>query len=77
MEGYCVRCPTCQKTVEYARAEEARYRPFCSKRCQLIDLDLWFREEYRISRPVEATDEASPSPANEHRDDDEDEGAPD
>jgi endogenous inhibitor of DNA gyrase (YacG/DUF329 family) len=26
--------------------------PFCSERCQLIDLGAWAAEEYRISEPV-------------------------
>jgi hypothetical protein len=26
--------------------------PFCSARCQLIDLGQWFGEEYRISEPL-------------------------
>lgn len=31
-----VKCPTCKKTVIWN--EKSIYRPFCSKRCQLIDL---------------------------------------
>ncbi|WP_020409625.1 DNA gyrase inhibitor YacG [Hahella ganghwensis] len=41
-----VQCPTCQKEVEWS--EESPYRPFCSKRCQLIDLGAWASEEYRV-----------------------------
>jgi hypothetical protein len=26
----------------------APHRPFCSERCQLIDLDRWFSGDYRI-----------------------------
>jgi len=26
--------------------------PFCSVRCQMVDLDRWFSEDYRISEPL-------------------------
>jgi endogenous inhibitor of DNA gyrase (YacG/DUF329 family) len=29
----------------------ARWRPFCSKRCQLIDLGEWFDEKHRVPDP--------------------------
>ncbi|WP_334326638.1 DNA gyrase inhibitor YacG [Gilliamella apicola] len=41
-----VKCPTCQKDVEWS--DKNIYRPFCSKRCQLIDLGEWANEEHRI-----------------------------
>lgn len=41
-----VKCPTCHQAVEWS--EESPYRPFCSKRCQLIDLGSWSSEENRI-----------------------------
>lgn len=41
-----VNCPTCHKLVEWG--EGSPYRPFCSKRCQLIDLGEWADEEKRI-----------------------------
>ncbi|MCO6545401.1 MAG: DNA gyrase inhibitor YacG [Gilliamella sp.] len=41
-----VKCPTCQKEVKWSQT--SLYRPFCSKRCQLIDLGDWATEEYRI-----------------------------
>lgn len=37
-----VACPVCGKPVE------ARYRPFCSKRCSDIDLGRWLKEDYRV-----------------------------
>lgn len=42
-----VNCPTCQKQVEWS--DVSPYRPFCSKRCQLIDLGDWATEEHRIA----------------------------
>ncbi|ART80136.1 DNA gyrase inhibitor YacG [Oceanisphaera avium] len=42
-----VSCPTCNATVPWG--EQSPYRPFCSKRCQLIDLGEWADEEKRIA----------------------------
>lgn len=41
-----VACPTCKKQVEWC--EQNKYRPFCSKRCQIIDLGGWAAEENAI-----------------------------
>ncbi|GAA4500201.1 DNA gyrase inhibitor YacG [Pseudaeromonas paramecii] len=41
-----VKCPQCGQEVIWG--EESPYRPFCSKRCQLIDLGEWADEEKRI-----------------------------
>lgn len=41
-----VNCPTCKKEVQWNA--DSIYRPFCSKRCQLIDLGEWADEEKRI-----------------------------
>ena len=53
-----VNCPTCNKPV--IRGEQSPYRPFCSKRCQLIDLGEWADEEKRI--PGEIDPELLPYP---------------
>jgi endogenous inhibitor of DNA gyrase (YacG/DUF329 family) len=42
-----VNCPTCNTQVIWAAASE--YRPFCSKRCQLIDLGEWANESHTIT----------------------------
>lgn len=42
-------CPVC------ARETEAKFRPFCSKRCADVDLAKWLTGAYAI--PVEAVDE--------------------
>ena len=42
-----VDCPTCKTKVEWIA--ESHYRPFCSKKCQLIDLGEWFDEEKSIA----------------------------
>lgn len=42
-----VKCPTCQKPVEWKETSE--YRPFCSSRCKLIDLGEWAQEKYTVT----------------------------
>ena len=42
-------CPTCGKPVVYSE------RPFCSRRCRLLDLGCWFEGKYAI--PVENDDD--------------------
>jgi len=41
-----VDCPTCKKQVTWSA--ESEHRPFCSKRCQLIDLGEWAEEQKSI-----------------------------
>ncbi|ECJ1238335.1 DNA gyrase inhibitor YacG [Salmonella enterica] len=49
-----VNCPTCGKPVVWG--EISPFRPFCSKRCQLIDLGEWVAEEKRIASSGEQSD---------------------
>ncbi|MBS0168934.1 MAG: DNA gyrase inhibitor YacG [Nitrospira sp.] len=42
------RCPECQGPTTW---EGNRWRPFCSERCQLIDLGAWAGEQYRVAGP--------------------------
>jgi uncharacterized protein len=44
-----LRCPTCKKP---AAPEAASYWPFCSERCQMIDLGQWFEEKYTITESI-------------------------
>ncbi len=39
------KCPLCRRETTW---EENPYRPFCSERCQTIDLGRWASEEYRV-----------------------------
>lgn len=55
-------CPTCRKTVAYSDLKEIPYRPFCSERCRLVDLGKWLNEEYRISEPLDGTQDSSSQP---------------
>jgi uncharacterized protein len=49
-----MRCLICGKeTADKANS----FRPFCSERCKLIDLDNWLQGRYRISTPIEERDD--------------------
>ncbi len=46
------RCPICGKPAD------AKHRPFCSRRCALIDLGRWLNGDYRV--PTEESPEDAP-----------------
>lgn len=46
------RCPTCKKHFK-AASEKAKYFPFCSERCKLIDLGEWLEARYKINSPID------------------------
>ena len=48
------KCPVCSKPGD------AKYRPFCSKRCADVDLGRWLKESYRV--PTEEGPEDGESP---------------
>lgn len=50
------RCPTCDGPVDSSASN--RHRPFCSARCQLLDLGHWLDEDYAIPGPP--TDAGTP-----------------
>ena len=58
-----MKCPTCGKQIEW---KENQYRPFCSERCQLVDLGKWVEGEYRVPG------ESLPSEQTERRDEESD-----
>ena len=51
------KCPICGKPVEQ------KYRPFCSQRCQHVDLSRWLGERYRIpaEQPLDELSDSSES----------------
>jgi hypothetical protein len=49
-----MRCPICKQTIAW---EGNPFRPFCSERCKLIDLDNWLEERYRVPARVDAGEE--------------------
>jgi endogenous inhibitor of DNA gyrase (YacG/DUF329 family) len=48
-------CPICRKAVTL----DDPYMPFCSERCQLLDLGNWASDNYVISTPVNPDDGVS------------------
>ncbi|MDA8161606.1 MAG: DNA gyrase inhibitor YacG [Desulfobacteraceae bacterium] len=40
------KCPACGRPAPYGGNP---FRPFCSKRCKMIDLSAWLKEDYCIS----------------------------
>ena len=51
-----MRCPTCEKTFEPANPLAL---PFCSVRCQQIDLARWLNEGYSVPAIRKEEDEES------------------
>lgn len=43
-ENVC-KCPICGQPVRY---EGNPFRPFCSRRCKMIDLGAWLNGDYSI-----------------------------
>jgi len=41
-----MRCPICKNPADLTPAN--RFRPFCSERCQMVDLGTWAGEGYRV-----------------------------
>ncbi len=46
-KGQEPRCPTCRKPAR-PDAGMPSYLPFCSERCQLVDLGRWFDGAYSV-----------------------------
>ncbi len=50
------RCPICE------RPSDAKFRPFCTPRCQEVDLGRWLTGVYRVpGPPAELDDDPPPS----------------
>lgn len=50
-----IRCPHCKTETVYST--ENPFRPFCSERCQTIDLGGWASEQNRIpGQPIPAVE---------------------
>ncbi|MGD0572016.1 MAG: DNA gyrase inhibitor YacG [Sedimentisphaerales bacterium] len=55
------RCPVCDKVIDDATRQDSRiakFYPFCSNRCKLIDLGKWLDGNYRIA--VQANEKEEP-----------------
>jgi uncharacterized protein len=42
-----MRCPICKGPADITPAN--RFRPFCSERCQMVDLGKWAGGDYRVA----------------------------
>lgn len=42
-------CPNCDQSFDIPAAPEDKHFPFCSHRCQLVDLGKWLDGEHSIS----------------------------
>jgi len=56
VQGERLRCPICGSIVQLAECLP-RWFPFCSRKCQLVDLGRWLNEEYSITRPLVESDQ--------------------
>ncbi len=54
------KCPRCRKI--YSVNKDSNHRPFCSEKCQAIDLGDWFFEKHKISQPIIDEDDLSIDP---------------
>jgi len=53
-------CPICKKPADLSPRNN--FRPFCSERCQMIDLGTWASGDYKVEGSAKPSD-------NEHYDD--------
>ncbi|HEX7380765.1 MAG TPA: DNA gyrase inhibitor YacG [Nevskiaceae bacterium] len=56
------RCPQCGKPTRLDLSNP--FRPFCSRRCKLIDLEGWFSGRYRIPGDPESSSSFLEDPAD-------------
>lgn len=44
-----LKCPICKTILNVPNNQDHKtYMPFCSSRCQKLDLGAWAREDYRV-----------------------------
>ena len=48
-----LRCPICRKETIW---DGNPFRPFCSKRCQIVDLAAWASDSYRVPEDSSSDD---------------------
>jgi endogenous inhibitor of DNA gyrase (YacG/DUF329 family) len=59
-----VSCPACRGPSPYN--PENAWRPFCSARCQGLDLGAWAAEGYRLAEPQGGAEAAAGDGAGSH-----------
>jgi endogenous inhibitor of DNA gyrase (YacG/DUF329 family) len=57
-----MRCPTCKRQTT---RKGNPYRPFCSERCKLLDLDNWLSERYRVRVPDDTRPQSAEAPSRQ------------
>jgi hypothetical protein len=62
MAAQHVKCPTCQREIDWSQAP---FRPFCSERCKLIDLGAWLAEKHSIPGDPVPDESADRAPGQE------------
>lgn len=45
-KSFKVKCPHCKEEFSYYESES---RPFCSERCQSVDMGKWLSEDFKIA----------------------------
>jgi len=60
-----MKSPICKKEIPQTDKQAARYFPFCSDRCRLIDLGRWLDGKYQI--PVDVDEDQSSAAQHEDR----------
>ncbi len=53
------KCPECGTDAD----RHAKCFPFCSERCQMIDLGAWANEKYRIASKEDEDEDGDTGPA--------------
>jgi len=56
------RCPTCSKAFEIKSLDDLPSFPFCTSRCQLIDLGRWIDGDYAIPADAGSPSDSEASP---------------
>ncbi len=57
-------CPICKKPADMSKQNS--FRPFCSERCQMIDLGTWISGDYE-EEPTKADDHEHPDDSKKRR----------
>lgn len=63
------KCPICSKALRNDELEQ-NFHPFCSARCQKVDLDHWLGESYKIETQPSEDDLVDAMLNGEENDDD-------
>lgn len=66
MSKKIVKCPRCLKDSVYDETNE--FRPFCSERCQTLDLGAWAAEKFTIPAEENVNVEVNKNQAEDEED---------